>query len=152
MRIDTTIKPVSPFGRPVFEAEDLFIVLTTKEIIIMPWRWVGGSKHYSVSSHPPNASAALRRLVPNRTVKRGCLVSSTSFSWICCFMCALSSSQVPVFERPSAPESATRLSWVSWGHAKWGHTWCIDWDQLNWNSDMAWMAKCDVGQLSAQIG
>ena len=34
MRIDTTIKPVSPFG-PAFEAEDLFIVLTTKEIIIL---------------------------------------------------------------------------------------------------------------------
>jgi len=37
---------------------------------------------------------------------------------------ALSSSKVPVFERHSAPESA---SLVSWGHA----TQCVDWDQPN---------------------
>ena len=38
-------------------------------------------------------------------------------------------------------------SLVSQGHAEWGHTRCVDWDQPNWNSDPAWMAKRDAGQL-----
>ena len=127
MRIDTTtIKPVSPFGRQqiMYSRQEIYLLYwLLKKLLLYP---EGGLGWESIKL-PSNAGT--RRLVLNRAVKRGCLVSSALFSWICSFICALSSPQMLVFERPSAPESAARLSLVSWGR---GHTRCIDWDQPNW--------------------
>jgi len=168
MRIDKTIKPVSPFGRQqiMYSRQKIYLLYwLLKKLLLYPGGGLGfdGWEWALLCIKPPsNASAgtsALRRLVLNRAVKRGCLVSSALFSWIYCFMCALSSSQVPVFlKSPRMKTNHSLLDLVlvfrvfsslllasSWRHGKWGHTRCVDWDQPN--SDMAWMAKCDIGQL-----
>jgi len=155
MRIDTTIKTSQSFWKAanhVFEAENL---LTTKET--MPWRWTW-IWWVGVSTTASAGLSALRRYCVSLILWCCNVTKKTHPPSSCCCPDTLKSPRMEIihglldlvfiFRVFSSLLLASTL--VSWG--VWGHTRCADWDQPNWNSDTAWMANRDVGQLPAQIG
>ena len=133
----------------VFEAEDLSIILTTKETLKVGLDLMGGSKHYFVSSHPPMLVLAWVLCDVNLILWCYGVTKKTHPSSSCCCPDTLKSPRmgtihslldlVFIFRVFSSLLHASTL--VSWGYAKWDHTRCVDWDQPNWQSVMLVSSK-----------